>query len=76
MTEKTKLKSQVIRKPTVSIVTTAWNEDQNLRPLVVQVCDVFDDVEFELEMIVVDNGSVDRTLEIVKEIGCHHYDRL
>ena len=53
---------------TISVVTTAFNEEPNIASLVKQVFDVFETFEgFDCEMVIVDNGSVDNTAQEVSK---------
>ncbi|GAB6037230.1 glycosyltransferase family 2 protein [Fundidesulfovibrio butyratiphilus] len=56
------------RPPTVSLVFTAYNEEQNLRELYRQVTQVLADQNVELELVFVDNGSTDTSLAIMEEL--------
>ena len=53
-----------MHKPRVSIITTTYNERENLKKTMEQVLQ--QDYE-NLEYIIVDGGSVDGTLEEIKE---------
>lgn len=53
--------------PLVSVVTTAWNEEENIEPFLDAVIQAVLEENVELEIVVVDNGSTDRTLPILRE---------
>src|SRR6267154_446428 len=57
-----------------SIVIPVWNEEQNLRPLYARLAPVMDALSGagplpEVEAILVDDGSSDRSLEILRELA-------
>ncbi len=54
--------------PLVSAVFPAYNEEPNLIPLYEQVRDAFLKADVSYEMVFIDNGSQDRSLEIMKEL--------
>ena len=57
-------------KKLISVVTPAYNEEDNIRDVYNQVKDVFDDIdEYEYEHIFIDNASKDTTVSILKEIA-------
>ena len=53
--------------PAVSIVAAAHNEQDNVSRLVREIAAVMDPVETSYELIVVDDGSTDRTLDVLAE---------
>lgn len=52
----------------ISIVVPMYNEEGNLRPLYEAVREQFEDLWYEFELILVDDGSQDRSVEIAKEL--------
>ncbi len=54
-------------QPTLSVVVTVFNEEKNIRPLVERISAALKDLEYE--MIYVDDGSTDRTIQELREIG-------
>ncbi len=54
--------------PLVSVVAPAFNEGANLRLLYERTRDVLDAAGYSFEIVIVDNGSVDDSLVILKEI--------
>ena len=54
--------------PKISIVFPVFNEQDNLRPLYSQVIDTCDQLNIDYEMIFVDNGSNDTSLDIIREL--------
>ncbi len=53
----------------LSIATTAFNEADNLRAFCASIRDSLKSINIEIEIIIVDNGSVDDTLEILRELS-------
>lgn len=54
--------------PKVSLVFPVWNEAQNLEPLYDQVRDACRAAQVEYELVFVDNGSTDESLEVIKRL--------
>jgi dolichol-phosphate mannosyltransferase len=48
-------------KPHVSVVIPAYNEEENLRPTIESVRAKLDELETTFEIIIVNDGSSDRT---------------
>jgi len=55
--------------PRVSIVIPVFNEEQNLPALYARLAPVMDGIAGGVEAILVDDGSADRSLEILREIA-------
>ena len=53
--------------PQISIVIPAYNEGKRLRPTLERVLDFVDQQQWDAEVIVVDDGSADDTVNIVRE---------
>ena len=53
----------------VSVIVPAYNEMDNLPELYGQVGRVFEGLEWELELLIVDDGSTDGTLEFARELA-------
>ena len=51
----------------VSVVTTAWNEEENIEKLISRVRSTLKDIQHEI--VVVDDNSSDRTLEVAKKFA-------
>jgi dolichyl-phosphate beta-glucosyltransferase len=51
----------------LSIVIPAFNEERRLPPTLIDVVDYFDRAETNYEVIVVDDGSTDKTCEVVRK---------
>lgn len=56
-------------EPYLSVVIPAFNEQANLRPTVAQVSDKLDELGASFEIIIVNDGSTDRTREIAEELS-------
>jgi len=54
--------------PRLSVVIPALNEQDNVRPLAEQVGQVMQDAGIDFELIIVDDGSVDGTLDRLKQL--------
>lgn len=54
----------------ISVVIPALNEEANLRGLLEELREVMGHIEKPYEIIVVDDGSTDRTAGVAKECGC------
>lgn len=50
----------------LSLVIPAYNEQDTIDPLLARIAEVFEDAVYSFEAIVVDDGSTDRTLELLK----------
>lgn len=55
------------QKPELSIVIPAYNEERRLPTTLIDIVDYLDKKRITHEIIVVDDGSLDRTVEIVKK---------
>ncbi len=64
-----KLKVQCDYAPLVSVVIPAWNEEIGIKKTVQSV---FDSTYSNLEIIVVDDGSTDKTLELLKVLSTEY----
>ncbi len=51
----------------LSIVVPAFNEERRLPPTLIDMVDYFDRANIEYEIIVVDDGSTDRTSDVVRK---------
>lgn len=54
--------------PDVSIVVPIHNEFENLPQLHAEVCDAFDGRKYSFELILVDDGSSDGSVDIIKQL--------
>jgi polyisoprenyl-phosphate glycosyltransferase len=59
---------RVNRNGLVSVVVPAFNEEKNIRHLHSQVCSALASGGWTFELVVVDDGSTDRTLAVLKEL--------
>ena len=63
-------------QPELSIVIPAYNEEQAIGPLLDEVFSILEQMQISHEVIVVDDGSTDRTPEILKEFQRKEPDRI
>ncbi len=55
-------------KVLISIVIPFYNEEQNIKPLYLKLCQVFETSNFDFELIYVDDGSADQSLSLVEKL--------
>ena len=53
----------------VSLVIPVYNEEQNLKELNKRILAVFDSMDTDYEIIYVDDGSSDKSLDIIKQFS-------
>ncbi|MGQ9661378.1 MAG: glycosyltransferase family 2 protein [Kiritimatiellia bacterium] len=60
-----------MKKPCISVVVPAWNEEQNVKPFYDAIHRLFATAlqDYDLELIFVDDGSTDKTWQELKEIA-------
>lgn len=58
--------------PDLSVVVPAHNEEVNLRPLVTELLAESADARVRLEILLVDDGSTDSTLAVIRELVREH----
>ena len=58
--------------PLLSIIIPAYNEEERLPSTLQKILAFINDQEFESEVLVIDNGSRDRTAAIVREVARKH----
>lgn len=56
-------------EPQLGIVVPAHNEDENLEALVGEIREVLDAASCSFELLIVDDGSTDRTTEIIRALA-------
>jgi len=61
-----------LNQPLLSIVIPAHNEEKRLPPTLEQVFAFLDNQNFEAEVLVVENGSTDRTYELAQSYSAQH----
>ena len=52
----------------VSIIISAYNEEKNINPLYLDLCEVLSEIKLDSEIIFVNDGSTDRTLLYCREL--------
>ncbi len=55
--------------PEISVVVPSFNEARNLRPLVERLIPVLEDLDVSFEVIFVDDGSRDETMDLLREFN-------
>lgn len=58
-------------KALISIVIPFFNEEGNLEHLYSRVVKLFKEIDYEFELVLVDDGSVDRSFELAKNLRLH-----
>ena len=53
----------------VSLIVPVYNEEENIRPLYDQLCQVMNSLERPVEAVIVDDGSQDRTRELLRVVA-------
>ncbi len=63
------METTAAREQTVelSVVIPAYNEEQNVTALLKRITEVFEPFERSFEVVIVDDGSTDKTLELLQE---------
>jgi dolichol-phosphate mannosyltransferase len=64
----------MVSKPRVdlSIVAPAHNEQDNLRQLVQEITQALESLSLDFEIVIIDDGSTDRTQEVLRELLAEH----
>lgn len=57
------------RERVLSVVFPVWNEEENLEPLHGEVSQALKRIGLPYELVFVDNGSTDRSLEVIKRLA-------
>src|SRR5690242_9684515 len=60
--------------PDLSIFFPFWNEEKNVEPVVNAALKVADKLAQKWEILIIDDGSVDRTREIAERIASNYSD--
>jgi glycosyltransferase involved in cell wall biosynthesis len=53
----------------ISIVIPAYNEEENIKEIVFRIEEIFKDLPYNFEIVLVDDGSTDDTLAVVKNLA-------
>jgi len=56
-------------KKTLSVLVPCYNEEGNLQELVKRIHKVFDRLDIEGELVLIDDASTDKTKEVIKELA-------
>lgn len=65
--KKTEAKKKTPRSPGLSVIVPAYNEERRLGPTLTKIQQYFKTHRISYELIVVDDGSSDRTVDLVKK---------
>src|SRR5438093_12059537 len=57
---------ELIKSPLVSVIVPAFNEQENIVPCTMAVRSALGRAGYDFEMLIVNDGSTDRTLEFVQ----------
>lgn len=52
----------------ISIVVPVYNEEDNIEHFYEAICDVFKNLQYDFELVYIDDGSKDRSREILREL--------
>jgi glycosyltransferase involved in cell wall biosynthesis len=55
-------------KPDISVVIPVYNEEKNLSILIPHIVDVLKPLDKKFEILLIDDGSTDKSLDIIKEL--------
>lgn len=58
-------------KKKISVVCGAFNEEANVQELYERIVQVFENLDYDFEIIVIDNASTDRTVERLRELAAN-----
>ena len=61
-----------MEKAKVSIVVPVYNEEENLKPLLEGIMPVMNNLGKIYEIIIIDDGSTDKSLEVLKELAAKY----
>ncbi len=61
-----------MNQPLLSIIIPAHNEEKRLPPTLEQVFAFLDQQNYEAEVLVIENGSTDRTYELAQSYASQH----
>jgi glycosyltransferase involved in cell wall biosynthesis len=64
--------AEASRVPGLSVIVPVYNEERTLCQIVERVLDVDLEVDLDVEVIIVDDGSLDRTGELAEELAVAH----
>jgi glycosyltransferase involved in cell wall biosynthesis len=56
-------------RPRLSVIVPLYNEEESIRPLYAAIVQALGDIGCTFEMVFVDDGSIDATVEIAREIA-------
>ena len=56
-------------KKLVSVVIPAHNEEENIIVIIDRIEKVFSELQYDFEILIVDDGGTDKTLHLIKDLG-------
>ncbi len=63
------MQGELLNKPFLSLIIPAHNEEARIPGTLTQVCNFTESQPYETEILVIENGSIDRTLAIAQEFA-------
>lgn len=58
--------------PLVSVIIPAYNEATNIKPLVDHLIQILSETTYDFELIIINDGSSDNSLEVISELALSH----
>lgn len=62
-------RSNVVQEKDVSVVTLTWNSEKDIEKFLESLIIDFESSQINYEIIIIDNGSIDKTKENIKKIN-------
>lgn len=62
----------IVNQPIYSLVIPIYNEEENIKEMYSRLINVMEQLDGDVELILIDDGSCDRSLSMIREL--HHHD--